>query len=636
MSLVKKSKLAAGSTPLAVANNTPSSAKVPRRNGDARAVDRQPLAERIGAATEELASGLSEAFTAANELRRSMEQIASGADEAAGASQEQLAAVTRIFEALRVARTEAEASRKRTDSMQSLLAETSVQITGSARAIERNAQRQEAAIEIISELERRANDIGDITQTVSRISDQTNLLALNAAIEAARAGDHGRGFAVVADEVRALAETSDRSAKDVKNLAEEIQNEVRGVVASVKAAAEISAGEARSAATVVDLLEERRSDMQHVAEDSQSVLTAAQDAERAAGEAQRGAEQIAGAAEEQSAAVGQAQAAVQEQVKSLKQGQTAAQALAKLSEQLRVGKASASAADQVGATAEELSATVQELSSAATQIMAAIQQISRGAQQQAAATHQASAALAQIENSANLAQQNTRNAGTRVSKMEAALNASRVSVEKLMMGVGEAVQETRNSVTTIGKLEVVGRRIEKIVDSIALIAVQTSMLAVSGSVEAARAGDAGRGFAVVSNDIRSLSREASNNVDRAKDTVRSIIEQIGVLKRDLEQSVVTAEGEIQSNRAVLTALGKVDTDLASLSAGNARILQGAEAILASANETATGTRQVAAAAEQAGNAARLASTAANEQAKGAEELAAAVEDVASLADALKQ
>jgi CheY-like chemotaxis protein len=81
--------------------------------------------------------------------------------------------------------------------VQVLLADSAGQITTSARAISRNAQRQEASIEIIAELERRAEDIGEITRTVSRISDQTNLLALNAAIEAARAGDDGRALRIL-------------------------------------------------------------------------------------------------------------------------------------------------------------------------------------------------------------------------------------------------------------------------------------------------------------------------------------------------------------------------------------------------------------------------------------------------------
>ena len=54
----------------------------------------QKIEERIAAASEELASGITEAASAAEELRRAMEQIATGAEEAASASQETLAVAT--------------------------------------------------------------------------------------------------------------------------------------------------------------------------------------------------------------------------------------------------------------------------------------------------------------------------------------------------------------------------------------------------------------------------------------------------------------------------------------------------------------------------------------------------------------
>lgn len=623
--------------PVIAVGPTDKSATASRRRARARSGSRDERAsERVAAATQQLASGLTEASAAAEELRGSMEQIASGAEEAAGAAQEQLAAVKSMAANLAVARNEADTSRRRTENLQMVLAETAVQITSCVRSIEKNAGRQKTSAAVIAELERRAQDIGEITRAVSGISDQTNLLALNAAIEAARAGDHGRGFAVVAEQVRALAETSEKSAQDVQTLAGRIQQDVRSIVQAVVAAAERAATEARAGASVVQSLDTMRQDMARMNDRSQDTLTAAIEAERASSEVQRAAEQVASAAEEQSAAASEAQSAIQEQAKSLDQAQTAAQGLAALTEKLRAGRADASAAGQIGAAAEQLSATIQELSGAAAQIMAAVDQINRGSQQQAAATQQTSTALAQIERSAGTARSNAELAEQRIQQMQDALKEGRRAVAALVAGAAKALEDTQSSLAMIAGLESVGRRIDKIVNGIGLVAIQTSMLAVSGAVEAARAGDSGRGFAVVSNDIRSLARDASDSADRVKDTVQGIIDQLASTRRDLEQIMATGEADAERNRATLGALDKVGVDAASLAEANNAILRGAEALLTAAAQTAAGARQIAASAEEASAASREAATASTEQARSAEDLAAAVEEIASLADALNQ
>jgi len=327
---------------------------------------------------------------------------------------------------------------------------------------------------------------------------------------------------------------------------------------------------------------------------------------------------------------------VEEQAKALEQGQTAARELARIAEAARTGRVELSSAEQISATAEELSATIQELSSASRQIMTALGQINRGTQQQAAATQQTSAAISQIERSAKRAQENAVQANERVTRMADDLKQCGGTVANLVAGVSTGLDNTRASLKTIARLESVGRNIDKIVSGISLIVVQTTMLAVSGSVEAARAGDAGRGFAVVSNDIRGLAREAADSADRIKETVGGILEQIAALRRDLEQIVDSVEVEVQNNRSVIGALEKVEREVAALRAANDATLQGAEQILSAAGETATGAHQIAAAAEEASNAARQAATAASEQASGAEDLAAAIEEIASLADTLKQ
>ncbi|MGZ5922493.1 MAG: methyl-accepting chemotaxis protein, partial [Rhizomicrobium sp.] len=404
MALVKTTKLGAGRKRASKAPTAPA----PKRT---KPPSMGAISERIAAASEELVSGITEAAAAAEQLRRSMAQISGGAEEASGASEEQLAAIRRVQLELGAAKGRADDMRRRTESVQLVLADAAGLITTSVRAIERNAERQSASVAVIVELERRAQEIGEITRVVSGISDQTNLLALNAAIEASRAGEWGRGFAVVADEVRALSEGTEKNAQSIHAHAETIQDDIRSIAQAVRGAAAAALIESKSGLQVVADLDARRDEIGVIVRGSTEVVEAASQAERAASEAQRSAEVIASAAEEQSSATAQSQVAIDQQASALEQSQAAAQALAKLAENLRAGKAGAAAAEEIGASAQQLSAAVQELSGAASEIMAAIEQINRGSQQQAAATQEASAALDQIEKSVTVARTNATDSG---------------------------------------------------------------------------------------------------------------------------------------------------------------------------------------------------------------------------------
>jgi len=83
-----------------------------------------------------------------------------------------------------------------------------------------------ASLVNVERVEKASAIVQQFLQTIQQLSEQTDLLALNAAIEAARAGESGRGFAVVAEEVRKLADHSNRTADDVREVVNSMRHEV--------------------------------------------------------------------------------------------------------------------------------------------------------------------------------------------------------------------------------------------------------------------------------------------------------------------------------------------------------------------------------------------------------------------------
>ncbi len=78
-------------------------------------------------------------------------------------------------------------------------------------------------LEVIAE---RANNIGAVVTTISKVAEQTNLLSLNASIEAEKAGEHGLGFSVVAREIRRLADQTAIATLDIETIVRDMQQSV--------------------------------------------------------------------------------------------------------------------------------------------------------------------------------------------------------------------------------------------------------------------------------------------------------------------------------------------------------------------------------------------------------------------------
>ena len=130
--------------------------------------------------------------------------------------------------------------------------------SGRARTVSDEATRQAQSVsQTMSELERAAREIGQVTEAISNISSQTNLLALNATIEAAHAGDAGRGFAVVASEIKELARQTTNATEDIKRRIGAIQASTGSAMTDITAITSVIAQMSEYTNTIAVAIEEQ-------------------------------------------------------------------------------------------------------------------------------------------------------------------------------------------------------------------------------------------------------------------------------------------------------------------------------------------------------------------------------------------
>lgn len=106
----------------------------------------------------------------------------------------------------------------------------------------------------LSRISSKADDIGQIVMTITKVANQTNMLSLNAAIEAEKAGEYGQGFAVVAREIRRLADQTAVAALDIEDMVKEMRSVVQdGVSTMADFSNLVDAGSVRMARVGSDL-----------------------------------------------------------------------------------------------------------------------------------------------------------------------------------------------------------------------------------------------------------------------------------------------------------------------------------------------------------------------------------------------
>ena len=120
------------------------------------------------------------------------------------------------------------------EELASSIQEIGRQVEHSSRAAAAAAEEASKTNATVQKLADGAVRIGEVIALINDIASQTNLLALNATIEAARAGEAGKGFAVVAGEVKTLASQTGRATDEISSQIASVQEATHAAVAAIQ------------------------------------------------------------------------------------------------------------------------------------------------------------------------------------------------------------------------------------------------------------------------------------------------------------------------------------------------------------------------------------------------------------------
>ena len=291
--------------------------------------------EQVAAAAEQLSAAAEQTITAAEHVGASIQEIAHDAEN-------QTMAIDNTAHAMEEIANGVERISFNTENVNKEASDTAFHAEEGGAYVKRNVEHMETIYthvnesdQIIQELNDHSGKITQIIAVISQIAEQTNLLALNAAIEAARAGEQGKGFAVVADEVRKLAEQSQTSAKQIKDLVQEIQRKTGHSAAKMSKAAEsVGTGIQLSNDTIVkfnEILAGVKSIAPQIAEISMIAKTVSGEVSAVSSTTK----ELAEIAKKNAAASDAVAASTQEQIASLEEVNASAKALADGSEKLQ-------------------------------------------------------------------------------------------------------------------------------------------------------------------------------------------------------------------------------------------------------------------------------------------------------------
>jgi methyl-accepting chemotaxis protein len=492
----------------------------------------QQISESIAGVSMTILENAQESVSAIEELKSSMEQIATAAEENSGASEQALSNVEDINSNIR-------RMSVTIDGVINATLTTGDNIISSVSKINDSVDRMATAVTVAEasakkseELKESSQNIGNAVGFIAKIADQTNLLALNAAIEASRAKEHGKGFAVVADETRALAGESEKNAEFISDLVNKIQVSIDNIIKSIGSTTDIISENGTKGNQLSLKMEELTKIAVYSVEAARNVSSYTQKLGDIADKINDGSKTIAHASSEIALSVEKTLNSIEIQSDALTQTEDDIKELSSQAEELKYSTDAIKSAEDIAMSADTIASSMDEIQNSLKDVTDALNQIETSSQD----TNQSALVNKELIEAGILSAKDIDKlieiARRNFDLLKVSFNEVKATIGEVREAFSESVNQGNGAAGELNVIVKETKSVDKTVGNISNSIVQLNMLAISGSIEAARAGDFGKGFAVVSADIRNLAKDSESNTEKINDIVESMNSEIDTVKTD--------------------------------------------------------------------------------------------------------
>jgi methyl-accepting chemotaxis protein len=590
--------------------------------------------EALSQSVAELSTMTQESATTLNQLDQTFSQLSTGIIEITDAANVNASALDQLQAAANQALNNSTLTYEKTDKTKTLIRVFNTRFNSLISGVRLSLDSITRTNANLKGLEQQSDEISHVIATIIKTSDNINLFALNASIEASRAGEFGVGFAVVADEIRKLAEETEKNSVQIVKFLDEFNTKISLVVKDLgKNMAETTTNNS-NAEIIVSRLAGSNVEIDFV---SNAAFVTKENAIEQQSELENlasFASQIASSSSQAQATMEQLKTAMLQQSKGLEAINATTEDLYSSVENIKSGSFSADIAEELATAAEELSATIEQSNATIQQITASIDQYSQTSVQQSQTSEKMKERVEVMRVIVVANEASATKSVEKVNSLDVLLSEIKTESIEIVDKINDSLATNISSVNLLKETAENLGQLTRVIGKLSNFNTITHILAVSGRIESAKAGEKGETFAVVSNNIRSLVEESYDQINEINDAIASIKIALTEIYDDVFFSYNNVKTEVENAKTSIAELDDIKTDMAEIIVKTAEVQTASKESLKSMAIINDNAEKIAQAAEQSSSAINQAAGSVREQAQTMNNIALAAEEIAQQTDQL--